>query len=143
MPLYCPPRLCKCLSPETIKSACAATAQATTWSSSGSFSITLGTLSGTTMYDKRRNSLTMLNGIRPTCARREVNFSRESTSSSSASSTVLLHISNACILAPSSSRRGGPPAEITPEISVLVSSTTRTINCVELRGSGVPPEFLH
>ncbi len=141
MPWYCPPMLCRCLSPETIRSACAATAQAMIWSSSGSFSITRGTLSGTTMCAMRLISLTMQNGVKPARAKRVENFSRESTSNNSASSTVLLHSSNACALAPSSRRRGGPPAEITPEISVLVSRTTRTIRCAALCVLDAQPKF--
>ena len=88
--------------------------------------MTCGTFAGAHIYAARRNSRTMSNGVNPACFKRVTNFSRESTSSNSAINTTLLHRSKAWVLAPLSSWRGAPLGEITPEISVLVSSTMRT-----------------
>jgi len=75
------------------------------------------------------------------------NFSRDSTSSNSASSVALLHSSKACVPTPLSRRRGGPPGDITPDTSVFVSSTTRTVRHAGPCGPGVPPQspprYLH
>jgi len=114
------------LSPETMASARAASAQASTWSSSGSARMTGAITAGFTKVVNETYSRTNCPGPRPTRRICLANLSRFKTFSSSVSSARVVNSSMRPVWAASRTRRGAPRQNI-PETTVLVSATTRTI----------------